>query len=289
MSSTLKDNEWERLIYRIKSGKCTPFIGAGACYGFLPLGKDLAKKWSKKYKYPFKDYDDLARVAQFLAVEHDPVYPKEILLREFANYDPPDFRLPEEPHTFLAKLPLSLYLTTNYDSFMVKALEIEYKDPKRELCRWNPYLKNQKSIFDSLPDFKPTPANPVVYHLHGHDKVTESLILTEDDYLQFLANMAFEPEIIPVRIQEALTGSTLLFIGYSLSDWNFRVLIQSMKYRMQGFMSVAVLVPPGSSNTLQEHAQKYLDKYYRSSAMGLDMHVFWGTAREFVTELRSRM
>ena len=34
----------------------------------------------------------------------------------------PDFRAPSEPHAVLADLPLPIYMTTNYDDFMVKAL-----------------------------------------------------------------------------------------------------------------------------------------------------------------------
>ena len=38
--------------------------------------------------------------------------------------------------------------------------------------------------------FKPSPQTPVVYHLHGHRSVIDSLVLTEDDYLDYLVNMS---------------------------------------------------------------------------------------------------
>ena len=37
MSNTLEDKDWDLLLRRIKAGKCTPFLGAGAAYGVLPL------------------------------------------------------------------------------------------------------------------------------------------------------------------------------------------------------------------------------------------------------------
>jgi hypothetical protein len=138
-------------------------------------------------------------------------------------------------------------------------------------------------MFDSQPDFKPTPANPVVFHLHGHNEVPESMVLTEDDYLEFLANIARDQNLLPSRIQTALAGSSMLFIGYNLTDWNFRVLFQSLRPSLK-FMSVAILVPPGDSDESRLKAQQYLDKYYKA----MDLQVYWGSAREFSAELRKR-
>ena len=43
MSNTLEDKDWDPLLRRIKAGKCTPFLGAGAAYGVLPLGAEIAR------------------------------------------------------------------------------------------------------------------------------------------------------------------------------------------------------------------------------------------------------
>ena len=81
MQSALQDRDWTLLLRRIKDGKCTPFLGAGACAGILPLGGDIARDWANEYEYPLADNGDLARVAQYLAVQYDPMFPKE----EIAN------------------------------------------------------------------------------------------------------------------------------------------------------------------------------------------------------------
>ena len=55
------------------------------------------------------------------------------------------------------------------------------------------------------------------------------MVLTEDDYLEFLVRMnrdASEPLLPPV-IRTAFKDS-LLFVGYSLSDWSFRVLFRGL-------------------------------------------------------------
>ncbi len=68
---------WNLLLSRIESGNCTPFLGAGAAAGTLPLGGDIAQRWADEYGYPLPDGGDLARVAQFIAVHDDPMAPKE--------------------------------------------------------------------------------------------------------------------------------------------------------------------------------------------------------------------
>ena len=174
MPESLPDKTWEILLGRIKERRCTPFLGAGACYGSLPLGADIARKWAADHGYPFGNPDNLIEVAQYLAIKYDPLFAKELILQQFAGAKSPDFRAPGEPHALLADLPLPIYMTTNYDDFMVKELESRHRDPRRELCRWNESLESEESVFDT--DFVPTPANPVVFHLHGHT-LPESLVL----------------------------------------------------------------------------------------------------------------
>ncbi len=73
----MRDADWERLLRRIQTGRCTPFLGAGVGFGALPLGGAIAREWADRYEYPLDDRDDLARVAQFVAVIEDPIWPKE--------------------------------------------------------------------------------------------------------------------------------------------------------------------------------------------------------------------
>jgi hypothetical protein len=77
-----------------------------------------------------------------------------------------------------------VYLTTNYDDFMMQALASQHKDPKRELYRWNELVRRRSSpsVFDLDSNYDPTPANPLVYHLYGHNEAPESMVLTDDDH-----------------------------------------------------------------------------------------------------------
>lgn len=289
MSEKLSELDWDMLLDRIQDGKCTPFLGAGVNGGILPLGSKLSETLAKKYDYPLEECSDLAKVTQFLAVTvDDAMFPKEKVLGmlkvELEKWKKTvtlaDFF--EKQHGslgVLAELPIPIYMTTNYDNLMFMALQSWKKDPKRELCRWNKFVKDKKSLFDS--DFEPTAANPVVFHLHGHDEIPESLVLTEDDYLDFLVNISRE-QILPSLIQEAIAGTSLLFMGYRLADWNFRVLFRGIINSMEGSLrriSIAVQLPRE-----QKSEQVYLTHYFGN----IKVKVYWGTAEEFAKELRDR-
>lgn len=289
MDSSLSENDWDTLIRRISVRKCVPFLGAGACHGALPLGGEIAREWAAKYHYPFADDGDLVRVAQYLAVEFDPTTPKELILERFKGAKPPDFRAEDEPHAVLAELPLPVYLTTNYDDFMVQALKAKNKDPRREYCRWNDVTRLYPTVFEQEPNYHPTPANPLVFHLHGHTD-PDSLVLTEDDYLSFLASLQ-DPELLPGPVQMTLASATsLLFLGYRLADWNIRVLLQGLRRLRQGMsaqqnLSVMVMLPPdGPDSESQQKLQNYMERYYAAA----NLKVYWGTAREFCGELARR-
>ncbi len=285
---TLPDKDWDILIRAIKMGRCTPFIGAGACCGVLPLGAEIARKWAAENDYPFKDSDNLIKVAQFLAVENYPMFPKDEIVQMFDNSKAsPDFSNKSEPHRLLADLPLPVYLTSNYDDFMTRALVERHRDAKREICRWNTLTRTEPSKFDG--GYQPTVANPVVFHLHGHTGLTSSIVLTEDDYFDFLVNVSRDPLLIPPRIQQVLTETSVLFIGYGLADWNFRVILQGLSRFIEkglGRTHIAVMIPPTvpDSEKQQQKAQAYLSAYYQN----IDVKVCWATASEFCAELRKR-
>jgi len=289
--------KWDLLVDRINDGKCTPFLGAGACADVLPVGGAVAQTWAQTYGYPLDDSHDLIRVAQYIAVTQDPMWPKEAIIKEFKKrveeVGPPDFNNPLKPHSFLADLPVPVYLTTNYDDFMEQALRTRKRDAQQALCRWNDYLETNKdsapSAFDKR-NYKPDVDKPVVFHLHGHSGVPESLVLTEDDYLDFMVSISRNEDLLPPRIREALAGTTLLFLGYAITDWDFRVLFRSLvsyltKSVQRGHISVQ-LDPGKKGNDAEKaaRAQDYLNRYFG----GLNIGMFWGTCEQFVAELRTR-
>ncbi|MFC1718509.1 SIR2 family protein [Candidatus Poribacteria bacterium] len=292
----LTDRDWDDLLYRISKRKCTPFLGAGVNHGILPLGAGLAGKLAAEFDCPLPDNSDLAKVAQYVALERDdPVRAKESVLdilndeleeKEKAVKISDRLNNPEHPLSVLADLPFSIYMTTNYDDLMFRALDLEarQKKPRREFCRWSRTLRSESdpSVLNSDSDFAPEPATPLVFHLHGYDEQETSLVLTEDDYLDFLVNLSRDQDLLlPPRIQRAITGTSLLFIGYGLEDWDFRVLFHGLVDPMEkGLRRKSVAVQLDVEGEMKEHLIKYFDN--------LHIGVYWGTAQEFVAELRER-
>lgn len=282
----LETKDWSRLLRRIKDQKCTPFIGSGACLGKFKA-TEIAKNWAHNNNYPLNNPDNLVSVAQFLAVTEDPIFPKERIGRLFSQITPPDFRDPDEPHRVLANLPIPVYITSNYDDFLVQAIRSRYREPKQEICRWNKSLDHLPSIFETEVNYKPTVANPLVFHLHGHINFPESLVLAEDEFLDFLVNISRDGNLLPATIQKALAGTTLLFLGYKRSDRDFRILLRCLDsyIKKMEIAHVAVqLIGDDISEDQKIEAQDYLERYFGK----LNVKIYWGTCQEFVIELRNR-
>ncbi|MGD9710492.1 MAG: SIR2 family protein [Thermomicrobiales bacterium] len=313
--------DWDILLGRIEEGRCTPFVGAGASYGVLPLGGALATHFAREWHYPIgEDEDpnrlDLARVAQFCAIMKDDfIWPKEQLRRLFeklaADESVPDgaggrIKLreqlgvsgtidsadPNQLHNVLAALPLPVYITTNYDNLLTTALG-RSRTPQVRFCPWNKRILDLDGALPRDLELKIDPANPLVYHLHGVIGVDASLVLTEDDYVDFLVNMASNPMLIHRAVEEALSDKMLLFIGYRLADWNFRVLFRqllgSLERSTQGShvaVQLPVLKPDASpeEHQIQQQLLTFLERSHRQSRI----KIFWGSAQDFAIELLKR-
>ena len=296
---TLKEDDWNDLLTNIQNKKCTPFIGAGASVLWLPSGGSFASRWAEEHGYPLDDIRALSGVAQFLALQNDDdLFPKTLIGRYFKKIIPPDFSLGEYRETIysiLADLNLPLYITTNYDYFMEAALESRGRKPISEFCRWNNYAKMAQipSVFDRRSKYIPVEHNPLVYHLHGVVDTPQSIVITEKDYIDFIINFSSDKnmDILPAVIRKTLVSNSLLFIGYSLSDINFRIIFRGIMNAVgKDLMSknVAVLLPPptpqNKAHEITNKRMEYLNKYTKDM---FKVQVYWGDASEFSKDLRN--
>lgn len=291
----MDDDDWDRLVGQLKDGECAPFIGAGACHPTLPTSSELSEQLATDYLYPFPDPTDLARVAHYAAIrKRDHVTVKQHVMDTLRSKGYPDFARDDEPHALLAELPLPIYLTTNYDDFMSRALERAKKHPHVTICPW--YDNAPEDAQHTIdPDLILSADEPVVYHLHGSFEDPRSLVLTEEDYLEFLINLvkdkaADDKRLIPTPILPSFTRWPLLFIGYRLQDWTFRVIFDGLRrtvatVQQRRHVSVQLLPPCNSDHDARKRAEDYLDRYLDK----YDVSVYWGTAETFCTELRSKL
>lgn len=285
----MQDEDWDFLLRRIENGECTPIIGPAVNEGFLPSHDELAESWSAEHIYPLPDRNNLARVSQFLAVEKYELFPNDQMAKVIAAAAEPNFSAPGQPHALLAELGLPLYITTNYDDFLGQALEKRRRPPTQAFCRWNRSLLDQHEGLDA--DFKPTPSTPLVYHLHGQSSTPESLVLREDDYLDFLVHITSKEYELPPQVIRAFSQTSLLFIGYNPDDWEFRVLLRGLikttdASRRRISVTAQFPLPAETPESTQRRAKEYLQEYFR--VIDRQMHVFWGTADAFLTEIVNR-
>ncbi|GIH27084.1 hypothetical protein Aph01nite_53940 [Acrocarpospora phusangensis] len=289
----MKELDWQRLVAGLESGDCTPFIGAGMCSGILPTGRELSAEWARRVRYPFEDKTALPEVMDFAAIHNgDAVFVKQEVLKRLAGCGTPDFDDPHEPHALLAKFPLAVYFTTNYDKFMSQALTKEKKQPKGVICPW--YLSSADMAAHFGEPLRPTAGEPVVFHLHGSMDEPRSLVLSRSDYVSFLINLSKDyasddRKLVPVSLRPWLTDRPLLFIGYSLQDWTFNVLFQGLRQtlsevHLRRHVSVQ-LPPPDLPPHRRRQAQSYLTKYFDRWKIS----IYWGTVNDFCAELRLRM
>lgn len=188
-----------------------------------------------------------------------------------------------DPLLVLAEFPLPIYLTTSYHNFIEVALKRAGKEPRSEICRWHKGLESIPSVFEG--DYQPSKETPLVYHLHGFDAYPDSLVLTENDYLEFLVataqDMGRGTDPIPKRVRQAMADSSLILLGYSLQNWDFRVLFWGLvKPRPLQHTSVSIQLVP------DDEERKYLQEYLRREAK---FEVYWGDIQQYVQELRQAL
>jgi SIR2-like domain len=311
--------KWPALLPRIQEGTGTPILGPGLVEPLIGSSRSLAQRWAKAHDFPLapNDRDDLPQVAQYLAVKYDLQFPREELgryvrnelLQQYGSSLPDELQgapldevleavwaqrqaaNPAEAHRVLARFPFKIYITANPDNLLARALEDAGKEPEVALCPWNRYVEEQvHSIYDEEPGYQPTPKRPLVYHLFGQLREPRSLVLTEDDHFKYLIGVTRNRELIPEEVRRALTDSALLFLGFQLRDWNFRVLFHSLigqevNPRLLDYAHVGVQIDPEERRILEpEGARQYLEDYFK----GAHVNIYWGSTEDFVKELLPR-
>jgi hypothetical protein len=265
-------------IYRfvakqLLKGKVVPVLGAGVnlCERppeapwkpgrYLPNGRELAATLARDY--PMIQSRDLAQVAQYITAVagQGPLYDE---LHDVFDADYPPTRL----HRFLARVSgrvraagreCMLFVTTNYDDSLERAFIDEgepyelviYVADGRDRGRFRHFRSDGKVVVIDRPnkynDLR-LDRSPVIAKIHGavgrHDN-SDSFVITEDHYIDYLTR-ADVGGLLPVNLSAKLRTSHFLFLGYSLKDWNLRVMLHRLWEEQEGmtYNSWAVLSDP---------------------------------------------
>jgi hypothetical protein len=261
-------------------GQVVPLLGAGVnlCGRttgdaftrgvLLPDGDELAAELAKKVPaYPREVLGDLLRVSQCVQGKRG----WQVLygtLHGLLDHDYP----PTDLHTFLAQIPRRieemdrppreshlLYVTTNFDDVLERALDqagepydlVWYVAQGTHTGRFMHQPPSGEAVVIEDPDLYVTPFDltqrSVVLKIHGAiDRASadnDSFVITEDNYIEYLTRTDVR-RLLPKPLVAKLRTSSILFLGYSLQDWNLRAIFHRIWHEERlGWTSWAIRRP----------------------------------------------
>jgi hypothetical protein len=203
---------------------------------------------------------------------------------------------------------LQLIVTTNYDRLMENALEKIHRPYERYVQPNDPVMVSaQRKVNERLLQAR-TQAKLILYKIHGTFPDAQSakggeglkapaekgdeegsgdadtalpqpsrIIITEDDYIKLLTFIGKKGEGVPNLIWDFMTDGTLLFLGYSLEDWDFRTI----------YKGLIEALPPNARRTsfaIQKDPPPFWVEYWKSKGVIIcDVDVY-----RFADELKKR-
>jgi hypothetical protein len=307
---------WRSIASSLQQGCCVPILGPDLGEHLFGSARERADRLAAAHGFPLEPHDrsDLAKVAQYLAVTQSRQYARDAVAEQLRS----EIRrrhpvLASEPRTFdavarrtqgeagrddpfgiLAGLGASVYVTASPDPVLLLSLAAAGKTPKPLSCKW----RRTRDNHPAEPEYQgaPKPESPVVYYPFGVTRKGEedSLVLTEDDFLDYLIAAA-EYKLIPAVVRGTVVRSSLLFLGFTLDDLAFRVLfrlIMSLEGSSQlgDYAHVGVQIDPEAHSLVDvERAREYLEEYFGTGRDAPRIDLYWGTAADFLKELREHL
>jgi DNA-binding SARP family transcriptional activator len=232
-------DHFEEVLGALFSGRLVAVLGTEIA--------DLARRLAERFDYAENGFG-LPRIAQYVAVMKGsgPLYDE---LHSLLDAD----AVPSPIHRFFASvppllrarnLPHQLLVTTSYDlaleaAFLEAGEEFDVVSyvaagPNRgKFCHIAP---DGTGRMIDLPNTYATELSlekrTVILKLHGQvdrrpEREWESFVVTEDDYIDYLSRSDVAGAV-PVALAAKLRRSHFLFVGYTMADWNLRVILNRL-------------------------------------------------------------
>jgi hypothetical protein len=217
MSAIISD-----LVHLLEENRLIPFLGAGFSENCdFPSAQTLTNQLL--HNFQLADYQssgeevELLHLAEYLKIVQGGSISRVLQqLRIILNDDAVDVSQ-STPHLLLARLGVPIIYTTNYDRLIERSFD---------------YLAIPYQTVVSTADIiKTTGGGDVqIVKFHGSLELDESIVLTESDYYERLEFVT----PIDIKLRADSLGKSLLFMGYSFSDFNIRYLWFKLRKMMRG-------------------------------------------------------
>ena len=199
------------LIERLRQRQVILFAGAGISMSVgLPSWRELMERIGSELEIDPDDYlgPDLSyhTLAEYYRLRRGSIGPLRSWMDRRWSVSPQQVAK-SQIHRIIVNLNFPIIYTTNYDRNLEAAFELYQK----------PYLR----IASARDLAKVSPDATQIIKFHGDFDDDSSLVFAETDYFDRLAFAS----PLDVKFRADAMGHSLLFVGYSMSDLNIRMLL----------------------------------------------------------------
>ena len=233
------------LLEAIRKGECVPIIGAGFSLNAIlpggarmPLWNDLCEEVAIRLNEESKG-DPIKDLSNYC--DKNKKWGLVNLLRDCLHIRTAK---PGPAHIEFATLPFNQVITTNFDFLLERAYEATGKS----------YLP---VVDEDMLTFSPAIGETKLIKMHGDLHHPSLLVVTEDDYDGFSINR----QRMFLAITSLLINNSILFIGYSIDDPDFRQIWSLIKKYFGEFRrpAYALVVDPTNSK-IDEYTRRGVTK-----------------------------
>ncbi len=236
------------LAQEVEMGDCVVFSGAGISIpSGLPSWPDLQQMMKSKAQLRY-EYSALRTADCCRQVLGNQIFSK--MLVETVK----KARRPNEIHQKIADLPAKIFATSNFDVLLERAIRDAGEEPRvLSLNESTPWLH--------IPD---SPSEPYVLKIHGCvDRCRDSLMISEEDFLLF----ATKYHDVVKGLHEVLARHSILFLGYSLSDWDLLNVLQQSRHDLDDDVPNRYFV----GFSLELPMRRFLEQRYKMRVFDLEL------------------
>ncbi len=211
-----------KLIQAINSGRCFALVGSGpSCEAGYPTWGQLAVAVLEKLRSSgrvdddssYQMYLDKREYPEFFQLAEYDAGGRNKLVEILKEVLVPGTYKSEQIYGFLTKWPFAVYLTTNYDDGI--------SDRLTELGVHYTTLQNTASDLSQLREG----ATNLVVKLHSDFDHPHLAVITAKDYKKYAVDD--EGAYFRARLRALMETFDILIIGHSLSDIDFRIILQA--------------------------------------------------------------